>query len=362
MRIGFVAEPYEERNASGMGYVIMELMHALPQEGAQHEFVFYSSKPVDRTLVPGNFTNVSIPRGFLRKMWYFFRLPDAPDVLIFMVPMMPLIVRRCISIPMCQELASQKIKPTGIRETVFAFVRDQILMRLSFAYARHIIAASNATKQDLMRFYRLKDSDITVVYDGFQSLEKYAKEAKPVNEGFKPYFFFIGKVKYRKNVHGIIAAFIALKKRTSSAVQLVIAGDYGGPYYEKIIASLRANGLEGDVHFVGYTTKGELYSYYTNALACVFPSINEGFGMPIIEAMSLGVPVITSNISSMAEVAADAALLVDPHDYADISRAMERIATDAALRGTLVARGYGRAKVFDWHKAAREYIAVAETT
>src|SRR3989344_1877918 len=168
MRIGFVAEPYEERNASGMGYVIVELMRALPGEGKGHEFVFYSSKPIHRDFVPGEYTNILIPKGFLRKLLFFFKLADRPDVLIFMVPMMPLVVRWGKSIPMCQELASQKIQPRGIREKLFAFFRDQVLMRLSFRYARHVIAASQATKRDLMRFYRIAQDRITVSYDGFQ--------------------------------------------------------------------------------------------------------------------------------------------------------------------------------------------------
>lgn len=360
MKIGFVAEPYEEKNASGMGYVILELMRNLPREGAEHEFIFYSSRPIDRALVQGEYQNIIIPRSFVKKLWYFFTLGDKPDALIFMVPMMPLVVRGMHSIPMCQELASQKIPPQGLSAKLFAFVRDQILMRISFAQASRIIAASEATKKDLMHFYGIVPERITVSYDGFQSLEVYKSEAVPVDEAKKPYFFFIGKVKYRKNVHGIVSAFIRFKKRVSSDCQLVIAGDCGGPYYEKIREEIKEHHMKGVVHFVGYTVKGALYSYYKDALACVFPSINEGFGMPIVEAMSLGTPVITSSISSMAEVADDAALLVDPHDVDAIAGAMERIHADATLRDELIAKGLERAKIFSWPKAAREYIAVVE--
>ncbi len=360
MRIGFVAEPYEERNASGMGYVILELMRNLPKEGPAHEFLFYSSKPIDRALVPGAYENIIVPHNFLKKLWFFFTLKNCPDALIFMVPMVPLIVRGVHAIPMCQELASQKIPPQGLSAKAFAFLRDQILMRLSFARASHIIAASEATKKDLMHFYGIGEDRIAVSYDGFQSLEVYKDEAVPVNENLKPYFFFIGKVKYRKNVHGIVSAFIRFKKRMSSNCQLVIAGDYGGSYYEKIQEDIKEAGLEQNVHFVGYTVKGALYAYYKNALACVFPSINEGFGMPIVEAMSLGTPVITSNISSMAEVADDAALLVDPHNVDAISEAMERIYNGEALRTELITKGKDRATIFSWPKAAREYIRVVE--
>jgi len=360
MKIGFVAEPYEETNASGMGYVVVELMRHLPAAGSSHEFIFYSSKPIDPAFVPGSYENVLIPRGFLRKLWFFFTLKEKPDVLISMVPMLPLIVRGIRYVPMCQELASQKIAPVGLREKLFAFVRDQILMRLAFARAKKVIAASEATKEDLMKFYGLRSESIVVSYDGFQSLERFASEAVPIDSALQPYFFFVGKVKPRKNVHGIVSAFISLRERGAKC-KLILAGDYGGEYYEGIKKEIDAHGLADDVRFVGYTNGAELYMYFTNALACLFPSLNEGFGMPIVEAMSLGVPVITSNISSMSEVAGTAALLVDPHDVADISRAMERMYEDSALRAELIEKGKARAMDFSWPKAAREYIAVAES-
>lgn len=360
MKIGFVAEPYEEQNASGMGYVVLELMRNFPTEGKEHEFIFYSSKPIDGKFVPGTYENIILPLGFLNKLWFFFTLREKPDALIFMVPMMPIIASGMKVIPMCQELASQKIKPQGLREKLFAFFRDQILMRISLARAEHVIAASQATKDDLKRFYGLREEKISVVYDGFQDLETHRSSAPVLDESLKPYFFFVGKVKYRKNVHGIVSAFIAFKERTGAGGKLVIAGDYGGSYYGEIAKQISDHGITEDVRFVGYAVGPTLYAYYKNALACVFPSINEGFGMPIVEAMSLGTPVITSNISSMAEVAGDAGLLVDPHDISDISNAMERIYSDAQLREDLIEKGKRRADDFSWPKAAREYIKIAE--
>ncbi len=360
MKIGFVAEPYEESNASGMGYVVVEMMRYLAAAGSAHEFIYYSSKPIDPAFVPGAYRNVIIPRGFLNKLWFFFRLKEKPDVIISMVPMLPLIVRSTKYVPMCQELASQKITPIGAREKLFAFMRDQVLMRISLARAAKVIAASEATKADLMRFYGMRGDRIAVSYDGFQSLDRFAADATLVDASLTPYFFFVGKVKPRKNVHGIVAAFIALKERGKQC-KLVLAGDYGGDYYESIKKEIDAHGCADDIHFIGYATGALLYAYYVNAVACLFPSLNEGFGMPIVEAMSLGVPVITSDISSMSEVAGDAAILVDPHDVADLSQAMERMLGDEALRTELIEKGKERAAQFSWPKAAREYIAVAES-
>jgi glycosyltransferase involved in cell wall biosynthesis len=357
MRIGFVAEPYEESHASGMGYVVLELMKHLSAVNEDDEFVVYSSQPVNKMYIPRLFRNVLIPKGFIGKFFFFLCLKKEVDVLLFVAPLLPFIIPRGIkAVIICQELGSQKIQPEGLSARLSAFIRDRLLMALSVRRASKVIAASEATQKDLLKFYHLPKEKVPVIYDGFQDLTEFAAGASAPDELLQPYFFFAGKVKYRKNVHGIVAAFIAFKKRTSADTKLVIAGDYGGEYHQAILRELEKNGLAGDVHFVGYASGAKLYSLYAHALAFVFPSINEGFGMPPIEAMSLGVPVITSKISSMVEVAGGAALLVDPFDIEDISRAMEKVYSDPVLRTDLIRKGFARAEIFSWSKAADAYL------
>lgn len=356
MRIGFVAEPYEEQSASGMGYFIREILAALLKQEGDHEFVVYASQPMHKEFVPGTYRTVSIPRNFVAKLWWFFRMKKEVDVLFFVVPMLPLIVPHGIrAIPICQELANLKFPPEHLSEKAFAFVRDRLLMPTGLARAEKIVAASGATKEDIVHFYEIPRGNITVIPDGFQDLTQFAPTAPSIDEAQKPYFFFAGKVKPRKNVHGIVSAFIRFKKRTATNCKLLIAGSARGRYYERIRHELEQNGLLGEVHFLGYVTTPHLYSLYKNALACVYPSLNEGFGMPILEAMNLGTPVITSSISSMPEIAGNAALLVDPFDVEDISRAMEKLYSDSALRADLIQKGLARAKMFSWEKSADAY-------
>ncbi|MES2006830.1 MAG: glycosyltransferase family 1 protein [Patescibacteria group bacterium] len=357
MKIGFVAEPYEEHNASGMGYVVMEFMKNLPLEEGD-SLTVYSSKPVSRDFVKTPFENVLVPKNFFKKLWYFFRLQDEIDVLLFIAPLLPLIIpKRIKAVQICQELGSQKTPVSGIRERSIAFLRDQILMPRSLARASAIVAASYATKTDIHTYYAVPDEKVIVVYDGYQDLSIYERHAPVVDPSLKPFFYFAGKVKGRKNVHGIVSGFVRFKERVKSDVKLLIAGDYGGEYFQKMKKEIDEHALSNDIIFAGYTSGAQHYAYYKNALALVFPSFNEGFGMPPVEAMSLGLPVITSNLSSMAEVVADAGLLVDPYDVDDISRAMEKVYIDPALREELIKKGYMRAKDFSWTKASGEVMA-----
>ncbi len=362
MRIGYVAEPYEESHASGMGYAVIGLLKHLLLLKTQDEFVVYSSSPITSRFIEGKFEYKKIPHSFAGRLLYFFRLQDKLDVCLFVAPFLPLILPRRIQVVMvCKELVSQKNKVYG-RGALFAFVRDRILMPISLKRAVLIVTPSQATKDDLIEFYAVPEKNVIVTYEGFQDLTELNVQPKEEISLLKPFFFFTGKVKHRKNVDGIVAAFIAFKKRVSSSCKLVIGGSASGAYYEHIREMIKKSGYENDIIFAGYVSTEDLYLFYTNALALVFPSFNEGFGMPILESMSLGTSVITSNISSMAEIAGDAALLVNPHKIDEISQAMERLYVNESLRHELSAKGKARAQQFSWPQVARAVMDVVHQT
>lgn len=355
MKVGFVVEPYEESHASGMGYATLETMRHLPLAIPEHEFVFFSSKPISLEFLPRGSRNELMPRGFLKQFFWFRNLrKHTVDVLLFVAPLLPLWINPGIkTIVLCKDLASYVMGAASIGEQVKIFIRDRVLMPTTLKRATWVATPSQATKDDLVRLYTLSPQKVRVTYEGVQDFSDCPEES--INLSLVPYFFFASKVKPRKNVHGIARAFVMFKQKTKAPCRLVLSGDAGGPYLEEVKKILRDGGVEKDVHFVGYVTKGQLRAWFTHAVAFVYASLSEGFGMPIIEAMSLGAPVITANISSMAEVAGEAALLVDPHKPKQIAEAFERLYTDEALRVQLRTKGLARAKLFSWSSVAAEY-------
>src|SRR5262249_40235583 len=161
-------------------------------------------------------------------------------------------------------------------EALRAFVRDRLLMPTTMRRAWRVVVPSEATNVDVKKYYHVPEQKLALIPNGFQSLEAVVGE--PVDPTLMPYFFFAGRVKYRKNVHGIVKGFIEFKRRTKAPIKLLLAGGYGGEYYASLRAELEAAGLWDDVRFLGYVSTAQLKGLYSGALACVFVSLNEGFG------------------------------------------------------------------------------------
>lgn len=361
MKIGYLAEPYEENNASGMGHATLELMSHLIKAGeGRHEFVIYSSRKISPAVVPGTYAARLVPKSMLGRFWYFLRLKDDIDVLIFNAPLSALVLpKRIKSVPICHELVPLRLPRNLSKGELLAFVRDWVFMPMCLKAAAHIGSPSRMSKDMVSRVYNVPQEKVSLIYNGFQKLESsdYAK----VDASMKPYFFFTGKVKERKNVHGIVNAYVEFMARAGADCKLVISGDHEGAYFDGLIKTLEKNGLRQKTFFLGYVSNAMLGQLYKGAIAFVFPSFSEGFGMPIVEAFSVGTPVITSSITATAEIAGEAAILVDPNDTEAISKAMEDVWGDDNLRKRLSQKGLERAKLFSWGKAAQEYLRLIET-
>ncbi|MEM2592743.1 MAG: glycosyltransferase family 1 protein [Thermofilaceae archaeon] len=226
-----------------------------------------------------------------------------------------------------------------------------------------VIAVSECTKRDAVRAYGIPEEKITVIYEGvsprFRPADPEAVQAVRAKYGLPEHFIlYVGTIEPRKNLVALLEAYAAiLTRNTQHAIRLVIVGKKGW-LYEGFFRRLRELGLEERVHFTGYVPDEDLPALYSAADLFVFPSLYEGFGLPVLEAMACGVPVVCSNTSSLPEVAGDAALLVNPTDVQALAAAIERALTDEALRASLRARGMERARRFTWEETALRTLKV----
>lgn len=239
----------------------------------------------------------------------------------------------------------------------------EVTTRWSVRAARHIVTISHATKCDLVAWYGVDPQRITVTHLGVSA--GFAPPADPqdiaevrMRYGVhqRPYVLYIGTVQPRKNLVRVIDA-LAHTLAAGYDLDLVIAGKQGW-LSESIVRRAAELGITHHVHFTGYVADADLPALLAGAQAFVFPSLYEGFGMPVLEAMACGTPVITSTMSSLPEVAGDAALLVDPLDTNAIAWAIMRLCDDENLRTDLRWRGLARVRQFTWEECARRTLEV----
>jgi glycosyltransferase involved in cell wall biosynthesis len=172
------------------------------------------------------------------------------------------------------------------------------------------------------------------------------------------YILFVGNFNPRKNLERLIRAFDLLKEQTSTKHELVIAGGAGWKFNAE--SALRSIRHKGDIHFLDYIADLDMPALYSAADLFVFPTLYEGFGLPIIEAQLCGTPVLTSNISAMPEVGGEGALYVSPYDVAAIADYMEKVLADNTLRSKIVCKGFENAKRFSWEESARKLDCIVE--
>ncbi len=230
-------------------------------------------------------------------------------------------------------------------------------------HATALLADSDATRNDLNHFYQADPQRVHTVYPGrdetlapVRDLDQIqaAKSRYGING---PYLLYLGTLQPRKNLVRLIAAFERLAG--SAGCQLVLAGKKGR-HFPALLDQVKTARLEDKVLFPGYVAQADKAALLSGALSLVFPSLYEGFGFPVLEAMSCGTPVLTSTLSSLPEIAGDAAILVDPFDVDEIARGMQRLITEDPLRQALVRRGFMQVKRFSWQAAGQQVWRVLE--
>jgi glycosyltransferase involved in cell wall biosynthesis len=226
-----------------------------------------------------------------------------------------------------------------------------------------IIAVSENTRRDVSRLMGIPSEKIQVIYEGVHPCFHPIRDADEIARVCEKYrvpekfILYLSTIEPRKNVVGLVQAFHALLAQDATTPDLVIAGRKGW-LYQPVFQHVHDLGLESRVHFTDWIEEVDAPTLISAAEMFVYPSLYEGFGLPPLEAMACGTPLICSNAASLPEVVGDAALLVNPKSVNEISAAMSRVLSDAALRDEMRAKGIARAAQFTWERAARETLAV----
>jgi glycosyltransferase involved in cell wall biosynthesis len=237
----------------------------------------------------------------------------------------------------------------GTRETI---ARADAIITISCATRQELIDRLNVPADRIVVTQLAAGSQYVRVEDSRRKMQVREKYRLPSD-----FILCVGSIEPRKNIARLLQAYARLISARQKGVQLVIAGGTGWLNTE-IYLTVRRLGLETQVHFIGYVEENDLPVVYSLATIFVYPSLYEGFGLPVLEAMQCGVPVLTSNVSSLPEVAGNATLLVTPTEVEDIAYGLRRLLEDADLRSELRTRGYQRAQEFSWERCARETLAV----
>lgn len=254
-------------------------------------------------------------------------------------------------------------------------------IKFSCRVAKNVICVSENTKKDVMRLYGTPEEKITVIYEGYEKFvgdisESQKKDfeaywpsiettlvSRSDDKSLKsflqssPYFLFIGRLEERKNIARFIEAFGMLKEKYGLPYKLVLAGKPGYGY-ESVQEKRAASTHKNDIIELGYISEEEKWQLLKHAEAFLFATLYEGFGIPVLEAQSVGTPVITSNNSSLPEVAGEGALLVDPENAEDIMEAMYRLVSDNALKNGILEKASENVRRFSWAQCSKEIGAI----
>ena len=358
MRIGIDARKLHD---FGIGTYIRNLLRQLARIDDRTEFVLLC-RPDDAAAlsalgenfraVPetaGNYSlseQIAIPIALKRAGVTLFHAPH-----YVLPPLVP--CRSVVTIHDCIHLMFPQYLPNRL-----AHRYARISIAMAARRATRVLTVSESSKRDILRFVDSDPDKIDVIYNSYDErfgMEPAEEDVVRVRERFQlqdEFVLYAGNVKPHKNLERLIEAFQLVRKRGLDHLKLVLIGDAISKY-AALRRAVHRHQLHKYVRFLGYVPEETLAVMYRLAGVFVFPSLYEGFGLPPLEAMASGTPVVTSNASSLPEVAGDAAVLVDPYDPRAIADGIYRVLTDEALRRSMRAKGLERAAQFSWEQSVR---------
>lgn len=346
----------------GVGYFMHENFRRLVKAHPEHQFIFIFDRPWDPRFIYGpNVTPVlagpAARHPLLWKFWFDVKVPAIlkkykADVFVSCDGFCSLRT----SVPQCLVLHDLAFLhfPEGNKKSHLWFYKKYTPVFLAKAAA--VATVSAFSKKDILAHYPADENKISVVYSGVKDIftPQTNEISKTIREKYthgKEFFLYTGAVHPRKNLLNLLKAFSIFKKRMQSGMKLVIAGRLAWKY-ETFVQNLKSYKYRDDVVLTGYLEEDELAKITGSAWALVYPSLLEGFGVPVLEAMRSNVPVITSESSSMQEIAGDAALYANPADPASLAEQLMRMYKDENLRKELIQQGQTASARFSWDHTA----------
>jgi len=361
------------RQRAGIGRYTRNLVSALAQTDRENRYtLFCRGQGADVAGWPANFDVRTTPVSdrLLTAAWHKLRLPFPVERLSgksdifhstdFTLP--PLAA--ALGVATIHDLSFLRLgehADPGLRDYLNARVPKTV------AQAKRVLADSESTQRDLMELLGTPAGKISVVYAGVEERFQPVNDPKRLEQVRSRYqlpdqfVLFVGTIEPRKNLKRLISAYAKMRHETALPHKLIISGAKGW-LYEGVFEQVRLEGLTGGVLFPGFVADEDLPALYTLASLFVFPSLYEGFGLPPLEAMACGTPVVASNNSSLPEVLGTAALFVDAHDTASIAQAMVRVLSDKSLSARLSRLGRAQATRFTWQAAAEQLMPACQLT
>lgn len=349
---------------TGIGRYVLEMSRHLALLGHQL-YLYLPQEPHGdvKDLPPAELRVAQFPGGVRRMIWAQTELPrraaqDGLDVFWGPAHRLPSFLdRRIARVITIHDLVWKDMAATMRWQT---WMGDRWLMKPGIAVADEVVAVSAATANVLKDLFPACGEKLTVVYPGLTAIGG-TTEPKPLSSfGIdRPYILFVGTLEPRKNLQRLLQAYASLPEAIRQELLLVLAGGQGWRLgdLKGHIATLQ---IEPFVRLTGYVSDADLAQLYSQARFLAMPSLYEGFGFPIIEANAMGIPVLTSNTSSMPEVAGDASILVYPNDVQSIGGGLASLATDNVLHARLTENARPNAARFDWMESARQLELIFE--
>ena len=352
MIIGIDAREGVREHRAGKGEYVYQLVSQLIRH-SEHQFVLFIDADPPSSWMQPNVRGVGWKTGAILwqlKMWWYLETSRPVDVYFSPTSLiLPALLRRVPVVTALMDFVSF-IFPN--QHNLKSVILEKMWMRRALKSSRELIAISESTKQDAMKLFKVSPDKISVIY--------LAPSLSPEEENYVlpegKIILDVGTLEPRKNIERLVAAFNQVKSEIKEA-KLILVGRWGWQS-DSIKLAVTASPFSSDIHILNEINNAQKKSIYQQADVMVFPSLYEGFGLPPLEAMSLGVPVITSKVSSLPEVVGEAAILINPQSVEEIAEAIKRVLQNPELAAELKHKGLARAGLFSWTKTADQTLDV----